>query len=281
MAASPSSVLTQGLGAWGTPSLLVTLGYGSGVAPTTAAITGTITASITEADIRTGGKTLIITLTNDTWAAAGAAFDAQRQNIINGIDSAQAEATGWDAVVKAGLAVGTVVRTSATVVTVTLPAFATYDITATETITVTIPASALVTSLVAVVGVPTFTVSALADTGTKTGTGGIDAPRNGREGIPRVPFKPTGLVSPKPKASKNANIESRLRETAQQHAEVTAKLAREFTEDNEARAAAIDAERVALATQAEIEDGISALLRKRQRTDDEELLLLILMAAST
>lgn len=27
--ASPSSVLTQGLGSWGTPSLLVTLGFGS------------------------------------------------------------------------------------------------------------------------------------------------------------------------------------------------------------------------------------------------------------
>jgi hypothetical protein len=57
--------------------------------------------------------------------------------LINGIDSAQVEAAGWDAVVKIGLTFNDVTRTSATVVTVTLPAFATYDITAAETVTVT------------------------------------------------------------------------------------------------------------------------------------------------
>jgi hypothetical protein len=35
-----------------------------------AAITGTATASITEADVVTGGKTVILTLTGDTWVAA-------------------------------------------------------------------------------------------------------------------------------------------------------------------------------------------------------------------
>ena len=129
------------------------------IAAATAAITGTATASITEADVVTGGKTIVITLTNDEWVAAGATFDGQRQNIINGIDSAQAEATGWDAVVKATQGVAGVVRTSATVVTVTLDAFATYNITATETITVTVPATAL-SGATAVVGSPTFTVAA-------------------------------------------------------------------------------------------------------------------------
>ena len=124
-----------------------------------AVLTGTATASITEADVVTGGKTIIITLTNDEWVAAGATFDAQRQNIINGIDSAQSEALGWDAVPKATQGVAGVVRTSATVVTVTLDAFATYDITAQETITVTVPATAL-SGTVAVLATPTFTVSA-------------------------------------------------------------------------------------------------------------------------
>ncbi len=132
----------------------------------TADLTGTVTASVSETDIVTGGKTLIITLTNDTWVTAGATFDAQRQNIINGIDSAQAEGTGWDAVVKATEAVTAVVRTSATVVTVTLSAFATYDITATETITVTIPSTAL-TGGVAIVATQTFTVSAAGGTSVK------------------------------------------------------------------------------------------------------------------
>jgi hypothetical protein len=123
-----------------------------------AALTGTITASVTEADIVAGSKTIILTLTNETWVASGATFDAQRQNIINGIDSAQAEANGWDAVVKATQGVTGVVRTSATVVTITLDAFATYDITSTETITATIPGSAL-TGGNALVATPTFTVS--------------------------------------------------------------------------------------------------------------------------
>ena len=35
-----------------------------------AAVTGTATASITEADIVTGGKTIIITLTGTTWIAS-------------------------------------------------------------------------------------------------------------------------------------------------------------------------------------------------------------------
>ncbi len=124
----------------------------------TAALTGTVTASITESDIVTGGKTIILTLSGDNWVASGATFDAQRQNIINGIDSAQAEATGWDAEVKAKEVVGAVVRTSATVVTVTLTAQAGYNITATETITATIPATALVGGN-AIVASPTFDIT--------------------------------------------------------------------------------------------------------------------------
>jgi len=125
-----------------------------------AVLTGTLVPTVTEADIVTGGKTVIITLTGDTWVAAGATFDAERQNIINGLDSAQAEAAGWDAVVKATAAVTDVVRTSSTVVTITLEAFASYNVTATETITCTIPASALV-SVLSLVATPTFTVTAV------------------------------------------------------------------------------------------------------------------------
>ncbi len=124
-----------------------------------AALTGTITASVTEADIVAGGKTLIVTLTSDTWIAAGAAsFDLQRQNIINGVTSAQAEATGWNLVPKALQAIAGVVRTSDTVVTITWDAFATYNITAQETITVTVPATALVGAS-ALVATPTFTIT--------------------------------------------------------------------------------------------------------------------------
>jgi hypothetical protein len=126
------------------------------------ALTGTTTASITEADIVAGGKTIILTLTGDTWiAAGGASFDLQRANIIAGLTSAQSEALGWNNVVKVLQAVTGVVRTSDTVVTITLDAQATYNITATEIITATIPASALVGN-VAVVATPTFSITATA-----------------------------------------------------------------------------------------------------------------------
>lgn len=136
------------------------------ISVSSAAITGTATASITESDIVTGGKTIIITLTGDTWVTSGATFDGQRANIASGIDSAQSEANGWDAVVKAGIDVGDVVRTSDTVVTVTLDPEATYDITAQETITVTIPGSAL-TGAAQIIATPTFTVDPVGGTAVK------------------------------------------------------------------------------------------------------------------
>ena len=129
----------------------------AGAPAATAAVTGTAIGGITASQIIAGGRTIIITLTSDTWVTAGATFDAQRANIAAGIDSAQAEGAGWDAVVKAGIDVGDVVRTSDTVVTVTLDAEAGYLITAPETITVTVPASAL-TGGVGIVATPTFNV---------------------------------------------------------------------------------------------------------------------------
>ena len=123
-----------------------------------AAITGTITASVNESDIVAGGKTIIITLTGDTWVSAGPTFDGERLNIIQGLDSAQGEANGWNAKVRDLEVAGAVVRTSDTVVTITLSASAAYDITAQETITVTVPASA-VNFATAIVATPTFTVS--------------------------------------------------------------------------------------------------------------------------
>jgi uncharacterized delta-60 repeat protein len=128
----------------------------------TAAVSGTITASTTESDIVSGGKTIIITLTNDTWDADIGQDNAQTTALINGLDSDAGETNGWDAEVLdpvTGLDYTDVTRTSATVVTITLPAFADYNITADETITATVPASALVTSTSAVVAAPTFDVT--------------------------------------------------------------------------------------------------------------------------
>lgn len=126
---------------------------------TSAAITGTATVGITEEDIVAGGKTIIITLTNDTWVADDGTFAGIRQDIIDGLDSDGVEATGWNAEVRDKQGVGGVVRTSDTVATITLDAQAAYNISAPEEITVTVPASALITSAVEVVGSPLFTVT--------------------------------------------------------------------------------------------------------------------------
>lgn len=130
----------------------------------TAALTGTITASVTEADIVAGGKTLIITLINGaTWIASGAgSFDLQRDEIIAGCDSAQSELLGWDLKVKALQSLAGVVRTSNTVVTITWDAEALYNITAQEVITVTVPSTAIVGIAQSIVATPTFTVDVVA-----------------------------------------------------------------------------------------------------------------------
>ena len=136
-------------------------------AAASAALTGTATDTIDEADVVTGGPTIILTLTGDTYIAAGTGpigTTANSEALIDGIDSAQNEAGGWDAKVKAAIkaALATyLVRTSDTVATVTIPPTADYDITAQETITATIPAAVL-TGDTPIVASPTFTVDTVA-----------------------------------------------------------------------------------------------------------------------
>ena len=111
--------------------------------PPSAAVTGAITPTATEAEIVSGGKTIIITLANDTWVPAGATFDAIRQNIIDGLDSGGSDLNGWNNEVRDQQGVSGLVRTSATVVTITLDGQAAYNNLTDETITVTVPAAAV------------------------------------------------------------------------------------------------------------------------------------------
>lgn len=107
------------------------------------ALSGTTSPNATESQVVSGGRTTIITLTDDTWVAAGATFDAVRQAIIDGCTSQQSETNGWNNEVRDNEVVGSVVRTSDTVVTITWTAAGSYAITADETIDVIVPASAL------------------------------------------------------------------------------------------------------------------------------------------
>lgn len=148
---------------------LVALNYvamGARLAPNgaTVAVTGTLASGTkTQANLVSGDDglgnplTIILTLTGDTWVAAGATFDAIRDDIIAGLDAASSPATGWNTLVRDALAVTAVVRTSATVVTITIPAVPTYLISADEVITCTIPAAAL-TGGVEITASPTLTI---------------------------------------------------------------------------------------------------------------------------
>jgi hypothetical protein len=145
----PATAVTGVAPITATPTFDVTAGTPA------AALTGTLADNATEAQIVSGGETLVITLTNDTWDATIGDNNSKTTDLINGIDSGGVEGTGWDAVVKANMDFNDVTRTSDTVVTITLGAEATYDITANETITVTVPATA-VTGVAPITATPTF-----------------------------------------------------------------------------------------------------------------------------
>ena len=139
-------------------------------APPTAAITGTIGDGATEQEVRDGG-TILITLASTTWVADGGTFDAQRQNIIDGLDSAQSEALGWNAEVRDKIGVASVVRTSDTLATVTIAAdeVSDYRVDSNEIITVTVPASAIAASG-AITATPTIYITAGNEAVTISGT---------------------------------------------------------------------------------------------------------------
>jgi len=165
----------------------------------TATATGTIVAGgVAEAEIVAGGETLIITLTGDIWHNDMGSDDASTTALIAGITSAGAETLGWNNVVKANLAFGDIARTSDKVVTITLGAEATYQITVNETITVTVPTAAI-DGDTAIVAAPTFAITRLAPPGegTYAGLGSVRALRDRltADGYTPAGFEPPVLVA--------------------------------------------------------------------------------------
>lgn len=132
-------------------------------AEASAALTGTtVVGGVLESEIVAGSETIIITLTNDTWVAAGTGpigSTADTQAIIDGLTAASSPTNGWNNEVRDKEVTTAVVRTSNTVATITLTAQAGYNVLADEIITATIPAAALVTSATPVVATPTITVT--------------------------------------------------------------------------------------------------------------------------
>lgn len=154
-------------------------------APASVAVTGTLA---TEVGVIAGGQTIILTLTSDTWVASGAVFDAQRQNIIDGLVARKGDKsttdfiTGFNIAVRPNILVGEVARTSPTVVTITLAAQSGYSITDAETIFSDVPATALVTSTIKLDGdvgleiTPLTDFSSIAIAFTERDSAGTDVP---------------------------------------------------------------------------------------------------------
>jgi hypothetical protein len=119
---------------------------GASISPSiaTAAISGSSGGIFPEASVIAGGEVITITLTDDVWKT-GAAFDAQRQAIIDGFSSGNTTSpTGFEPEVRNKEVVTAIVRTSDTVVTWTLTAAPAFDQLGTsETITLVIPSAAL------------------------------------------------------------------------------------------------------------------------------------------
>lgn len=98
-----------------------------------AVLTGAVLTA-TESDIVTGGKDLVITLQNDLWAQDIATNSTKRNTLMAGI-TAETKPAAWQAV----LASSTFVRSSDSMLTITLPAAPNYAIDSEEKIKVVIP----------------------------------------------------------------------------------------------------------------------------------------------
>ena len=134
----------------------------------TATLSGTITQSTTESNIVSGGRTIIITLADDTWAADVASDKNKRNDLIGGLSAPTGtDGDKWNTNVrneiknKAGTDPSVVVRTSDKVVTITLPPVSGFDITGDITVSLTIPASVLTTASEPITVSPAFTISAI------------------------------------------------------------------------------------------------------------------------
>lgn len=106
------------------------------------------------------------------------------------------------------------------------------------------------------------------------GVGGID-PGEGQRRL----VKPTGILH-RPRKEGRKDVQQRVDDSGLIAAEVAAKLAREFGDENAEILAHQQALEVAQLSAEQVSFEIGLLLRKKLRTQEEEVLLLLLMAAS-
>lgn len=103
----------------------------------------------------------------------------------------------------------------------------------------------------------------------KTGTGGIDP----GDGLRRI-YKPTGLLD-----RKKPDIERRIEESREIHAEVLGRIAKELR-DSVVEIELSEFKAIQDMTRAEVDFEIGALMHKQLKSEEEEILLLMLLAVA-
>lgn len=142
---------------------LQNLAIGGASAAVSAVVSGSVSDGALEIEIKQGWQELFIILDGSTWVT-GQDFNDARQSVIDGLDSAGSEATGWNAEVRDKLLPNAVTRISDSVLRILLPVASAYEIAANETITDTVPASAH-SDASELTASPTFNITASAQTG--------------------------------------------------------------------------------------------------------------------
>lgn len=123
-----------------------------------AAVTGTASGVLRESDIRTGGRTMIVTLANGQWMQDIASNTTVRDALYEGFVT-DSEPTMRDALVAALQGSNAIVRNSSTKITITLPAVPAYDITQNQTLTLVITAAAISGAVNPVTALPALQVA--------------------------------------------------------------------------------------------------------------------------
>lgn len=144
-----------------------------------AKLSGSAVSGVTEADIAAGGKTIVITLTGDVWALDVATDSTKRNNLLDRLTATgtNSDETKWTAALgsfktSANSNSTVVVRSSDTVVTITLPAYTGFELSGDLIVSLNIPKEVLTTASTSIT-TSSFTVSAI--TAVLTGTA-ITAP---------------------------------------------------------------------------------------------------------
>lgn len=132
-----------------------------------AKLSGTAISGTIENDIAAGGRTIVITLNNDTWASDVSTNSTLRNALLDGFDASgnSSDINAWKGALTyfKNSSNTKIVRDSDTVVTITLPAYAGFAITNDLNVTLKIPSLVLTTASKDVTSTP-FTISAITAT---------------------------------------------------------------------------------------------------------------------